>query len=89
MEDAYTFSRSEEERWNLVLPSENEVEDRNAVEVNWDISHEELGHQDENNWAVTHVGTELLCRPPHAIPARGTSLRGRENGLTYVTFTAH
>lgn len=25
------------------------------MEGNWDFSHEELGHQDENNWEVTPV----------------------------------
>lgn len=33
------------------------MKDRNSVEVNWDLSPEELGCEDENNWAVTPADT--------------------------------
>lgn len=82
--------RSGEEGWNRILPWETGVKGRNSVEGNWVSNHEELGHQDENNWEVTQVEavTTLQASFCYSSPGNFTE-RQRKWADLYVKFTTH
>lgn len=66
-------------------PRENEIKDRNSVEVKWDVSRGELGHQDENNWAVTQVGAGATLQASVCYSSPGNFMEGQRKWADLVS----